>query len=92
MAHNMDVTIDGRTLEDFLGVTRKELVASMDSKMLLAAARDEGKQFSTWIAQTKWQHLPEGVADHVYDFLQENMAGLFAGAWTKGMRINNLNN
>jgi hypothetical protein len=55
----------------------------MDSKMLLTAARREGKQFNSWMAQTKWQHLPEGVADHVCDFLQENLVGVFAGAWTK---------
>jgi hypothetical protein len=68
---------------DFLGVTRKELAASMDSKMLLTAARREGKQFSSWMAQTKWRHLPEGVADHLCDVLQENLVGVFAGAWTK---------
>jgi hypothetical protein len=83
MALNADATINGRRLEEFLGVTRQELTASMDSKTLLAAARDEGKQFSTWIAQAKWQHLPAGLADHVCGFLQEDLVGVFTGAWTK---------
>jgi hypothetical protein len=83
MARKIDATIDGQTLEAFLGVTRAELAASMDSKMLLAAARHEGEQFSTWMAQSKWQGLPEGVADHVCGFLRENLAGVFAGAWSK---------
>lgn len=83
MVVNVDATIDGQTLEAFLGVKRKELEASMDNKMLLAAARDEGKRFSTWLAKTKWQYLPAGVADHVCAFLQEDMVGVFAGAWTK---------
>ena len=55
MMFKADATIDGRTLEDLLGVTRKELAAKLDSKMLLTAARDESKQFSTWMAETKWQ-------------------------------------
>ena len=83
MALHLDATIDGQTLENFLGVTRQELVASLDSKTLVAAARDEGKQFSRWMTQTKWQGLPHGVADHVCGFLQENLVGVFANAWTK---------
>ncbi len=55
----------------------------MDSKMLLAAARDDGKQFTTWMTQTQWPHLSVGVAEHVCDFLKENLVGVFAGAWAK---------
>lgn len=88
MAHDIEVTIEGRTLEDFLGVTRKELAARLDSKTLVAAARDERKQFSRWMAQTKWQGLPASVADHVCGFLQENLVGVFAGAWSKFAELN----
>jgi hypothetical protein len=83
MALDLDTTIDGQTLEDFLGVTRKELEASLDSRTLVAAARDEGKQFSRWITETNWQGLSQGVADHVLDFLQDDLVGVFAGAWSK---------
>lgn len=83
MALSAEATVDGRTLREFLAVTREELAASMDSKMLIAAARDDGKRFTTWMTQTQWPHLSVGVAEHVFDFLQENLAGVFAGAWAK---------
>lgn len=83
MALNLNTAIDGQTLEEFLGVTRKELEASLDNKMLVAAARYDRKQFSRWITETKWQGLPQGVADHVCGFLQANLVGVFAGAWAK---------
>ena len=83
MTLSADATVDGRTLREFLAVTRQELAASMDSKMLIAAARDEGKQFTTWMAQTQWPHLADGVAEHVCDFLKESLVGVFAGAWAK---------
>jgi hypothetical protein len=83
MALDLDTAIDGRTLGDFLGVTRKELEASLDSRTLVAEARDDGKQFSRWMTETKWQGLSQGVADHVLGFLQDDLVGVFAGAWSK---------
>ena len=83
MALDLDTTINGQSLQDFLGVTRKELEASLDSKTLVAAARDEGKQFSRWMNATEWQGLSQGVADHVCGFLQDDLVGVFAGAWSK---------
>jgi hypothetical protein len=83
MTTKVETRIDGRTLESFLGVTRQELEARMDSKTLVAAARDEDKKFSRWLAQTHWQGLPGSVADHVCGFLQENPVAVFAGAWGK---------
>jgi hypothetical protein len=83
MVVDLDETIDGQTLKTFLGVTREELEARLDSKTLVAAARDEGKKFNRWMAQTNWQGLPAGVADHVCGFLQENAVGVFAEAWGK---------
>jgi|HubBroStandDraft_2_1064218.scaffolds.fasta_scaffold176240_3 hypothetical protein len=83
MVLNADATVDGRTLREFLAVTQQDLAARMNSKMLVAAARDDGKQFTTWMTQTQWPHLSVGVAEHVYDFLKENLVGVFAGAWAK---------
>jgi len=88
MALKLDATIDGQTLEKFLGVTREELETNLDSKTLVASARDEHKQFSRWMAQTKWQGLPAAVADHVCGFLQEDLVGVFAGAWSKFAELN----
>ena len=88
MALDPDTTINGQRLKDFLGVTRKELEASLDRKTLVAAARDEGKQFSRWMTATKWQGLSQGVADHVCGFLQEDLVGVFAGAWSKFAELN----
>jgi hypothetical protein len=83
MALNVEATINDQTLGDFLGVTRKELAASMDRETLVAAARDERQKFSRWMTETKWQGLSEGVADHVYGFLDQNLVGVFAAAWSK---------
>lgn len=83
MTLNLDTTIAGQTLQGFLGVTHRELADSLDSKTLAAAARDEGKQFGRWMAETKRQGLSEGVADHVCGFLQENLVEVFALAWAK---------
>src|SRR5260370_35210782 len=83
MVLKVGARIDGRTLEDFLGVTRDELVTKLDNKTLVAAARDDGKRLSTWLSQTKWQHLPGGMADQVCNFLQANLIDVFAGAWAK---------
>ena len=83
MVLDLDETIDGQTLKTFLGVTRQELEARLDSKTLVAAAREEGKRFSRWMAQTNWQGLPAGVTDHVCGFLREDVVGVFAEAWGK---------
>lgn len=83
MAVSAEATVDGRTLREFLAVTQQDLAARMDSKMLVASARDDGKQFTTWMTQTQWPHLSVGVAEHVCDFLKENLVRVFAGIWAK---------
>ena len=83
MGLDLDITIKGQTLQDFLGVTRKELEASLDTKTIVAAARDKKKQFSHWMTATKWQGLSSGVADHVCRFLHSDLVAVFAGAWSK---------
>ncbi len=83
MGLHVETGVDGRTLSDFLGVTRDELADSMDAKMLLAAAKDKRRQFAGWMEQTHWTGLSDQVAEHVCGFLGENLAGIFAGAWAK---------
>lgn len=78
-----DTTVDGRTLQEFLAVTREELAARMSSDTLVAAARDNEKKFSQWMSQSHWPQLSGQVADHVCGFLQDNVVGIFAGAWSK---------
>jgi hypothetical protein len=83
MALSTDTTVDGRTLQDFLAVTREELAASMNSKTLVAAAKDDDRKFASWMTQTQWPQLSDQVAGHVCGFLKENLVGVFAGAWAK---------
>lgn len=83
MALSAEATVDGRTLQQFLAVTREELTASMDNEKLMEAAASDGKHFVAWMAQTHWPHFSEQVAEHVCGFLQENSVNVFAGAWTK---------
>ena len=78
-----ETTIDRRTLQQFLAVTREELSARMDSETLIASARDNKKKFATWMSSSHWPHLSGEVAEHVCGFLQDNVVGIFAGTWSR---------
>jgi hypothetical protein len=78
-----DATLDGRTLQEFLAVTRQELAARMSSDALVAAAKDNEKRFAQWMSSSHWPHLSDQVAEHLCGFLQENVVSIFAGAWSK---------
>lgn len=77
------VMVDGRTLRELLSVTQAELAAHLDSDALVAAARDHENKFASWMASTHWPQLSGQVADHLLGFLEENVVGIFAGAWSK---------
>jgi hypothetical protein len=81
MATLAAVTVNGRTVQEILAVSSAELAASMNSKVLAAAAQDEEKQFSSWVKKSRWPGLPGQVADRLYGFLQDDMIAIFAGAW-----------
>jgi hypothetical protein len=83
MATSLGVTVDGRTVQELFAVTRTELATRMNSKMLVAAAQDDTKQFSSWVKKTRWSQLPDQVADELCGYLQENLVSIFAGAWAK---------
>jgi hypothetical protein len=76
-------TVDGRTLRELLSVTRDELAACLNSDTLVAAARDNEKKFASWMATTHWPQLTSQIADHLLGFLEENVATIFLGAWSK---------
>lgn len=80
-------TVDGRTLQEFLNVSREELAARMNSDTLVRAARDNEMEFANWMATTHWPHLTDQVADHLCGFLQENVVTIFAGAWSKYVEL-----
>jgi len=83
MALTTEASVDGRTLQEFLAITQQELASRMNSDMLVAAAQDKKKQFSEWMSLTHWPHLSDQVAENLCGFLQENVVGIFAGAWSK---------
>lgn len=76
-------TVDGRTLRELLSITREELAARLNSDTLVAAARDNEKQFASWMTSTHWPQLTSQVADHLLGFLGENVVTIFAGVWSK---------
>jgi hypothetical protein len=78
-----ETTIDGRTLQQFLAVTREELAARMNTETLVVSARDNEKKFATWMNSSHWPQLSGEVAEHVCGFLQVNVVSIFAGAWSK---------
>lgn len=81
MASLEPAAANGRTVREILGVSSAELAASMNSKMLVAAAQDDEKQFSSWVRKTRWPGLSGQVADQLCSFLQEDLLTIFTGAW-----------
>jgi hypothetical protein len=83
MPISADVIEDGRTVQELFAVTRTELAAKISSKMLVAAAQDDTKQFTSWVKKTRWPQLPDQIAGELCSYLQENVVSIFAGAWAK---------
>jgi hypothetical protein len=77
------VTFVGPTLQEHLALTSEELAARMSSKSLLKAAQGEKRKFASWMEKSQWPNLSNQVADQVCSFLQVDLVGVFAGAWTQ---------
>jgi hypothetical protein len=83
MTSMAEISVDGDTLQEYLAVTAEELAAKMSSKALLKAAQDEKHKFASWMAKSQWPNLSNLAAEQVCSFLQTDLAGIFAGAWTQ---------
>lgn len=82
MTVTIEATLDGRTLKDFLNVTKAEIAEKLDGRALIDTASEEKKQLVARMAETQWRILPDQVAEHVCGFLEENMIEIFASAWS----------
>jgi len=83
MALTAAATIEGKTLQSFLQVTREELAAHIDTAAIKRAAQTAGQTARQLPEQlTKWPQLSGSLADHLCGFLQENAITIFAGAWS----------
>jgi hypothetical protein len=80
---NQDASINGRTLRDLLALTPKDLSLHMDNKVLLKASEGDNDQLAQWVARDQAPHLSDQVAEHICDALNDNLAGVFEGAWAK---------
>lgn len=78
----IDATLDGKKLIDFLDVTQAEIAEKLNVHTLLEAADLEKKQVIARMTKTQWSLLPNEVAEHVCGFLQDNLEGIFATAWS----------
>lgn len=80
---NSESTLDGRTLRELLDVAPKDLTLRMNNKSLMAAADSDSGQLAQWIARGQSSNFSDQVAEHLCDALNDNLAGVFAGAWSK---------
>jgi hypothetical protein len=83
MALTAAATVEGRTLQEFLEVTREELAAHVDAGAITRAAEAAGQSMQQLPEQLRrWPQLSSSLADHLCGFLQENVVTIFAGAWS----------
>jgi hypothetical protein len=79
----MEVTAGGKTLADLMGASEKALAAGLSAPVLREAAQSAAGREAAWGAMLARPGLAGKVAGSLCGVLQEDMVGLFAGAWAK---------
>jgi hypothetical protein len=83
MPVTIDSTLDGRKLKEFLNVTKAEIAERLDGRALVEATNNEKEKLIGRMAETQWKLLPDQVAEHLCNFLGENVIDIFAAAWSQ---------
>jgi hypothetical protein len=76
-------TVDGSTLQSWMGATESSLAERLSPKLLKKAAQSDRERAKGWLTVLGHKRISDRVADKVCGLLQEDAVGVIAGAWSK---------
>jgi hypothetical protein len=76
-------TVDGSTLQSWMGATESSLAERLSPKVMKKAAQSDRERTKGWLTVLGQKGISDRVADKVCGLLQEDAVGVIAGAWSK---------
>jgi hypothetical protein len=76
-------TVDGSTLQSWMGATESSLAERLSLKLMKKAAQSDRERVKGWLTVLGQKRISDCVADKVCGLLQEDAVGVIAGAWSK---------
>lgn len=84
---SMMATVDGRTLQAWMGATESALADRLSPKLLKKAAESDSERVKGWITVAGQKGISSCVASKICELLQEDSVGVIAGAWSKYVEL-----
>jgi hypothetical protein len=81
--NGIPTTVNGSTLQAWMGATEAALAERLSPKLLKKAAQTDKDGEKGWLSVAAQKPLSGRVADQVCVLLQDDVVGVIAGAWSK---------
>lgn len=77
----ISATVNDVSVQEFLQVTKADVATGMTKDVLREAAERDSAELSGWMRAVALQGTQQALGERVVGLLQDDAAGMFAGAW-----------
>jgi len=81
------VSVNGATVQTFLGATQAAVSAGMTKDVVHAAAKKDSAKLAEWVQTTTWDGMQSDLTQKLTGFLQDDAVGIFADVWGRCVEL-----